>query len=563
MSIRKLRPDQRKAVQFCMSYPECQIVYPTGSGKSVIAQEVVRKMCRRRKLFIGVVFVPRILLSKQWIKTSADYLMQTHNLPFNFVQVNSGGLSQVIKNDIEQCLKDMNMGIIPVLSSTNPLDVQKRVNRLVNDGCHVLIFCTYHSNKVLHKAKLPISLAIYDEAQFLPNSPDFLLSTELEVAKKIFLTATPRYTDSDEGTGMNNEGIYGPVFEAKPKAMIKIGAIVSPKIHVVSMKADMDGVISELNDVIKDRKELLKSGLKQKHPDIIILERKMNKAYNQIADMIFSSHARHRIRIKSDSINLEWIGAKLLVVCNGQLPLQGIFQCKRWKQLMRENPHIKIFGLCTDFGVYYDGSHYKPPVTNFQKDLFLKTLYDLGDNDDAIVLHVDMIAEGLDVPGLTALMPLRNLGKIKFLQNLGRTTRRHPEDARNIEEGLLKPADLNCIKPNCHVILPYCMEYKDDFLERNINIIEALRSEYDFDPSETIIVDILNPGQDGPEFDEDKLERQIRGFATKAITEFYHDLEEKGMKVEEILFKNRLRDCLNRGDLNVIDRIVRLSRESV
>jgi len=167
-----------------------------------------------------------------------------------------------------------------------------------------------------------------------------------------------------------------------------------------------------------------------------------------------------------------------------------------------------------------------------------------------------MIAEGLDVPGLTAVMPLRNLGKIKFLQNLGRSTRPHQEDAQRIRDGELDPMDTGSrIKPGCSVILPRCMDLRDDFLERNVNIITALRSDYKFDPSERVVVDILNPGQADINFEEDNLKRQIRGVSTDDIVHFYHQLEEKGMKVEEIIHRARLQELLANGEWGVIDEI--------
>ena len=151
-----------------------------------------------------------------------------------------------------------------------------------------------------------------------------------------------------------------------------------------------------------------------------------------------------------------------------------------------------------------------------------------------------MVAEGLDVPGITGVMPIRNLGKIKFLQNMGRGTRLHIEDRNNLETGVMKVGEYaKYIKPNCWVILPYCLDNKEDFIERNIEIICSLRSDYGFDPSEHILVDVMNPGQSGPEWDEDKLGRDIRGKVINRIQECYHEIEEENNNEEIFLLAGK------------------------
>ncbi len=366
---------------------------------------------------------------------------------------------------------------------------------------------------------IPFSVVFNDEAQFLPNNPDYLnVARNMKSGKKFFLTATPRTTDSDEGNGMNNESIYGPIIDnVKPIEMIEKGIIVAPKLHIIGCTA---GVLNKSFQV--------DSG-----------------DYSHVVEMIFDAHKMHKHQVETNSFDQNKIGAKLIVVCDGQMTLEGIFANKTFTEKRKENPSIKIFGLSSNFGVYFNGVHNDPPVTVTRKEEFLSALYQMGDNDDCIVFHVDMISEGLDVPGMTGLLPLRNLGRIKFLQNLGRTTRMHPEDREHIVNGELKAKDMvGYIKPNCFVILPYCIENGEDFLERNATIVDALRSDYNFDPSENVIVDLLRPGQEGPDWDEDKLNREIRGKVVKETVEFYHQIEEEAVEVEEIVLAMQFRKCL-------------------
>ncbi len=110
----KPRPDQMKAVQACLDYDLGQIIRPTGSGKSLIAQEVIRKHIETTDgAFIAAIASPRIILAKQWIQTTGRYLIQQHKIPIGFINVNSGGLSPIIQNEIERALFGLGIPLFP------------------------------------------------------------------------------------------------------------------------------------------------------------------------------------------------------------------------------------------------------------------------------------------------------------------------------------------------------------------------------------------------------------------------------------------------------------------
>jgi superfamily II DNA or RNA helicase len=526
-SLIKLRKDQKKGVEACFQNPKGRIIIPTGGGKTLIAQESIRQLAvASDKPTVSVIFVPRIMLAKQWIKSTGAYLIQDYKMRFNFLNINSGKLASKIKNDIEQSLFDiMGHGIRPILSTTSPLVSDKEIKSLITDDYHVVIISTYHSSQVLTQSQLMFNSTWYDECHFLATDNQFFESTKINSHNKYFLTATPRTTDSDDGMGMNNESVYGPViFQQSPKELIHIGAIVPPHIHIVGTTIQLN------NDALSQR------------------------GYDDLLSLVISSFDKHKNVIKANSVEPDRIGAKMLVVCNGQLPLQGIFSARTFRLLRKDRSEIKIYGLSTDFGIYIDGTHHVN--TNAMKEEFLYALNQLEDNDDAIIFHVDMIAEGLDVPGITGILPLRNLGQTKFLQNIGRASRLHILDREKITNGSLKPRQYTqYIKPCCYVILPYCLANPDDFMERNFNIIMSLRSNYDFDPSEHIILDLLNPTQAGPDFDEDDLNRQIRGLTqqiTNQLKDFYHQLEDEEFNEEEFLFALKFRSFLA-GNMDAIN----------
>lgn len=517
-NTRKIREYQKDGTKAILNVPiggSGQVIMPTGSGKTVVGEEGIKAVATASKQpTVSVVFVPRLLLGKQWIKRSAVSLLQQSGLPFAFININSGGVRREIKDLIAAAqMQIKGAGTPPLRTTTSPDEVRKEVSRLRKKGFHVIALSTYHSSGVLKDSGVRCDLGLFDECQYLVSAnaqeTEYRLSMSIPMDRRIFMTATPRNTNSAEGQGMNNIEQFGPViFEKKPREIIEAGAIVGPKMHLIGSEHVIEG-----------------------------------SDYDNRTEMLFRGHERHKQEVKRNSFDPDRIGGKILVVCDGQMMLEGIMNCKRFKELCKTNPDIKIFALCSTYGVYINGLHIAPPVSGAVKEDLLAALDALDPSEDAIILHVDMIAEGLDVPCLTGVIPLRNSNKIKLLQNLGRTSRLHPDDAYRIfETGTLKPGDYaNYVKPNCYAILPYAIENRDDFLDRNATLIDAMRTEYGFDPSDSIICDILHPAQNGPDWEEDKLKREIRSSAVAAVKEFYHLMEEESMTVDRMVQVNKLR----------------------
>jgi hypothetical protein len=79
----------------------------------------------------------------------------------------------------------------------------------------------------------------------------------------------------------------------------------------------------------------------------------------------------------------------------------------------------------------------------------------LDDSEDAILLHINILTEGIDLPSITGVMPFRELDKIKLLQTIGRAGRLLKADRNLIYAGELAANDYaGYIKPNSWVILP-------------------------------------------------------------------------------------------------------------
>jgi hypothetical protein len=104
-----------------------------------------------------------------------------------------------------------------------------------------------------------------------------------------------------------------------------------------------------------------------------------------------------------------------------------------------------------------------------------------------LILHFDILTEGIDVPGITTIMPLRELNKSRFIQTYGRCARVDIRDRVRIDSGEITPNDLDSmVKPYAYVILPYLTQTNKDDSDSMRNIIYELR-QFGFNPSEDVI----------------------------------------------------------------------------
>ncbi|MFW6246827.1 MAG: hypothetical protein ACOC22_01480 [bacterium] len=153
-----------------------------------------------------------------------------------------------------------------------------------------------------------------------------------------------------------------------------------------------------------------------------------------------------------------------------------------YTELRSDGVDIYAIGTHESIGNFINGERVRRPE-------FLKRLKVDGTNKDKklIVLHYDILAEGIDVSGFSGIMPLRTLSKSKFLQTFGRAARLDPEDRRRIDLGEITYEDLDLmVKPYAYIIVPNIVQSNEDDRENTIQLINELRT-FDFDPIENTI----------------------------------------------------------------------------
>lgn len=526
MILRKHQKDCVETIE-TNSFLRGKIILPTGTGKTfveatLICDDISQRIERGEYGGVHVICCPRILLSLQHIKEIGKFTSQ-RNIQAYFMNVNSG---EFRSEELDKIVASYGLQALGVCSTTSFIEIQEKIARARNLNLPVILVSTYHSANQIQKAGIEVNIWINDEAHYLVSNGEFAEIPYYKSQKMFFFTATPKVTDDEEnGKGMQNETLFGTeIFLRTPRQMVDAGEMVKPAIHLV-------GLVGQ--DCSTD----------------------LSRDFKSQAAAVIDVFAFHKKAVQSHSKAPGRIGAKLVVVCEGQASLMGIFATQQLKDFREKNPNVHIYGLSSDFGVYMDGK-YNKKSGNREKEILMRELKGLKTEDEAIIFHVDMIAEGIDVPGITGVMPFRNMGKIKFLQNLGRASRLFPDDREKIYAGELTPRDFkNYVKPYSWVILPIFLGNSNDCVARYKEYIRYLRSDYGFDSSELVILENQNGFGDFQEFDEvAKIEKEIHGIGQE-LRNFVHQIEDEETleRVADLIFRTSL--CDDHRKTKIINRL--------
>ena len=467
-----LRQHQSAAV-FSMDGMDKGIVHlPTGTGKTlVISRSIIAEINKSKDPKVYVILSPRILLSNQLMDDVFEDLLGTGTDVHRLV-IHSGQLGSD-RNNLEDEL-DLQYKR-DCISTTSPKEIKEEFNKSKREKVPLLISCTYHSAERLRDSKIPIEIIYFDEGHYLTRE-DFSWIVQNTPAKRSFsFTATLRHTPSDEGTGMNNSELFGEVlYQESPHDMILAGEIIRPRIHIVELSENPD---------------------QDEGDGIAVAE-------------AFRQH--------SSEVN---VGAKMLVVSkDGSEHLNALVSHPAIKQLKRVRTSLIVFDISSKYGARIDG-------LSVSRTEFLERLRGLEDRHEALIIHHDILTEGIDVAGITGVMPFTFLGMAKFLQLLGRATRLHPQDRKSLYAEELEAEDLaEFVKPYAWVIIPAFGSLGDDLREQLKNLVFAIRS-YGFNPSEDIMIRPTRGKKEVVSIDTVSTPTKMNVGIAKFATEVIHEIE--------------------------------------
>lgn len=402
---------------------------PTGTGKSLIqAEAIVNSILSAKTPGVYVVASPRILLSNQLLESVRDRMIE-RGIDCQYLCVRSGQTPDFGENEL--------LVYRELKATTSSREIRSTYDKAQRENVPLIISAVYDSLRRVEQADIPVSALHCDEAHFLVR-PEFVwIPTDFPASSKYYYTATLRVTASDDGLGMNNEDRFGPVlYQKSPLEMVEAGEIVKPRMHIVNTSVPVtDG------DTV-DPKAIVESFLE------------------------------HR--------SLLSIGAKMLIVTKGSEHLDALVKSAEIQRLRRQRPNLAVFDI---------SSKHEPRIngTVVDRNTFLTRLRSLKDHDEALILHIDILTEGIDVPGITGVMILNDLGPAKFLQTLGRATRLYPGDRERLYKGEITSADIDeFVKPYAWVIVPSYGEIGDDLRATIVEMITNLRT-FGFNPLEDVV----------------------------------------------------------------------------
>jgi len=509
---KQLRDHQKEAIEEIWKDENLKgkIVLPTGTGKTLVEAETIRKFISESNKKNPVIKVnsSRILLCFQLFEDIFNHL-RAHGIEARYVNYNSGNKDD---KDYAIAMRQEGWDYRKILSTTQTSEIKEIKVQCDKDNMPLIVFSTYHSSEKFSKSKIVPDLTINDEAHNLV-SHNFYKSAQLETGGNLFFTATEKVTDSDEDVGMNNEEIFdNMIYTKSAKELIDAGEMTPPYLHIVRS--------SNNNRIDTD--------------------------YEKMFESVVEAFHAHEKKIREVSYSAQDIGAKVLVVCRGQLDLKEMFQTKAIEHFRATYPDIHLFALSSDFGICNDGEFEKPVVTNMKKHKLLKRLKALKNNDKALVFHVDMIGEGIDVPGITGVMPFRNCEEAKLIQNIGRSTRLHPMDRQRFYNNEIKAEDKKeWIKPYSWVIIPSYMIESEGLEGRFRVIIERLRREFGYIPQQHTVIDNVRGIDDEEVIDTVNDMSKNKGQIKSGIDTFQHEFE-KVSAIEQIIMEEEI-------DAKVID----------
>ena len=275
-------------------------------------------------------------------------------------------------------------------SSTRPSVIRQWVD--ANADQHRLIVTTYNSLSRLQQAEIEVDTIYFDEAHnsvkrnFFPATEHFAANA----ARCYFFTATPKHSLAVGKPGMNDAAVYGQVICKVPAPeLVEGGYIVPPKVIVKQLPM----VKGKQTNFDRDAENLLETIDDNGVGKILICA----KATKQIVSLI--SETDFCLQLEQRGFSWMYITAKTGAVIDGR---------------------------------------------KVNREVFFDTLSAWGKDNTKkfVVLHHSILAEGINVSGLEAVLFMRNMDYIGISQTIGRCIRLHHDDAKGLRDGSIQPGNL-------------------------------------------------------------------------------------------------------------------------
>jgi len=468
----KLYQDQKRSLDFIRNRNKATVHQPTGTGKSYIIYSSIIDILRKSGNDICAIASHRLMLNAQhMIDIFKEYKFALGAIGYVYVGSNNIPIKKFRNKEINKKLKELGLNYGDLIKfARNKNEVNQYCKEFLDKDMDVIVISTYHS---LDKLKtLDIHTIYCDEAHLLASpevKSDFKNNFEKIKAKNTyFFTATPKDSVDDETEAflMNNKDIFGERCGVTFKESVERGYIVPPVTHI-AIPSNYTG------------DEFLMNA----------------DNYSFFIKEVFSAHNKW---LKQESGYPDLIEPKLLVKCPS-VPMMWQIRKKLIKDKDLEGINI-LAGASNN--EEYIGDMYVNMDIYSDRNEYLEYMRNMSDLDSSIILHYDILSEGINVPGITgvAFMSKTQPTLPKILQNAGRSTRKNIIDSEKFYKGEITTDNRSeWVKPYCAIILPVYDKESEHTKNQISKTIKSLRDEFGFEP-----IFKVSEGDDFAEPDNDK-----------------------------------------------------------
>lgn len=432
-----------------------RIVSPTASGKDTIMNSIYLNAIHLNEK--GKTYVKashRLSLNVQLTVSVIKYIHKEVNVAFI-------GTGDVSVNKINKKLKlsgsNKKISANNFIKTTNPEQLKKFIEK---DDNTTFVVATYHSLNVLEG--IDVEIACFDEAHIIPsrnpeegkfiNNLKNVLST---INRAYYFTATQKVYGVDGG--MNDGEVFGPViYSIAAKELIDGGYIATPKVHFVK---PINAEHGAMDSIAMEEKTIVESFME--HDKIIVSDS--------------SCHPKGSAR------------AKMLVNSSGSESMNQMLSSLTLRDFSKDN-EVKIFFIASHDDIQskaiIDGE-----VVSYEREEWMDEVASLDRKDAAIIFHIRILTEGIDLPNITGVLFTRPKDIIDFLQSIGRALRRTSYDRDNIlHNKVVSQLEVDKQeKPYGYVILPHDFLINEDDMSDMITILLNLVTTYRMPLSEMVL----------------------------------------------------------------------------
>jgi superfamily II DNA or RNA helicase len=446
-----------------------KIILPTGAGKTKIAEYLAARFMNEiykgtRRASVCGVACHRLILANNLLERIINTLAEKIGLKnIDLVIVNSGNYNKFVTDYEDKYNASLNL--------INAKDFSKEsmhafLNAAQKNNRHVFFVMLYHSMERIIDLGVNFDFVFCDEAhttiekQHYDKMEQFVKQCEVV----LHMTATP--TTNNTGKDMTNTEVYGDIIIEKQPRELVLGKHICPINLILQETTDKSGAIKTRNDIFTNTNEVINSIM-------------------TAADSLFA-----KVKQNQENSNIpenEQKQGVLFVSVNGNKHLTEIIECKKKNQgqkfaSWRERNDVDLYIISSEKEGWIDYPETKEvgDKLDLNKETFLEELHKINKErkNKSIIIFIDMLAEGVDLPDINGVLLLRALddNTAKIMQIIGRAVRRDDNDRKLINDASVQFNDYDKFKKPCaYVYLPTAVYSRNE----SENIMNTMLKLYD------------------------------------------------------------------------------------